>query len=137
MTERDTIFRERLIALMTALNGGESKDPALRRLVGTFSQRLCKQSNVKNWKDLKTRADAAAYDSLLRMFQRESEEFQKKGDSKAVRALETLAISLIARHQQQADLLPGVGFLDAYIEKCEELAKRTAGPFLNVRPAAH
>jgi hypothetical protein len=138
MTERDAIFRERLLALMTALNGGEAKDPALRRLVGTFALRLTRQANAKNWTDLKNRVDPPTYDSMLRLFQRESEDFQKKQDSKGVRALEALAISLIARHQQQADLVPGVGFLDGYIEDCAAMAsKATAKPTLTMRPTAH
>jgi hypothetical protein len=137
MTERDAIFRERLLGLMTALNGGESKDPALRRFVGLFSLRLSKQANAKGWTDLKQRADSATYDSMLRMFQRESEELQKQDDTKGVRALEILAISLISRHQQQPDLLPGVGFLDSYIEDCEGMAKRATAQAPTARPMAH
>lgn len=138
MTERDAIFRERLIALMTALNGGEAKDPALHRLVGSYVRRLAQQAGAKNWTDLKTRADAATYDSMLRLFQRDSEEFQKKHDSKGVRALEALAISLIARYQQQADLVPGVRLLDDFIEDCASAVTRSAEKIVvNIRPAAH
>jgi hypothetical protein len=137
MTERDAIFRERLVALMTALNGGESRDPALRRAVGAFVYRLVKEAGARDWTDLKNRADAGSYDSMLQLFQRESQAFHKKGDTKSVRAVEALGISLIARYQQQGDLLPGVRFLDNYIEDCAATVKRANTRVLNIRPTAH
>ena len=126
MAERDEIFRERLVAVMTALNGGEGRDPAVRRIVGSYAHRLAKESGAKNWTDLKSRADGVTYDSMLKIFREQSEKLQQAGDSKAVRGLEALALSLIARHQKQADLLPGVSFLDRYIEQCAALVKPAA-----------
>jgi hypothetical protein len=126
MAERDDIFRERLVAVMTALNGGEGHDPAVRRIVGSYAYRMAKESGAKNWADLKARADAITYDSMLKIFREQSEKLQQAGDTKGVRGFEALALSLIARHQKQGDLLPGVGFLDRYIEDCAALVKPTA-----------
>jgi hypothetical protein len=126
MAERDDIFRERLVAVMTALNGGEGRDPAVRRTVGGYAYRMAKEAGAKNWADLKARADMATYDSMLRIFREHSEKMQAAGDSKGVRGLEALALSLIARHQKQGDLLPGVGFLDRYIDECASLVKPAA-----------
>jgi hypothetical protein len=126
MGERDEIFRDRLVAVMGALNSGESRDPAVRRVVGSYAYRLSKQAGAKNWADLKARADGPTYDALLKLFQEHSAKMQEAGDAKGVRGIEALAISLIARHQKQGDLLPGVGFLDRYIEQCASLAKPAA-----------
>ncbi len=123
MTEdRNDIFRERLIAVMTALNGGESRDPTVRNVVGGFGHQLVKRFGAKNWSDLKLRADGEVYDILLNSFKAESEKFSREGNQMGVRGMETLALSVIARHQSQPDLMPGVSFLDRYIEECVDLA---------------
>jgi hypothetical protein len=123
MTEdRDAIFRERLIAVMTALNGGEARDVTVRGVVGGFGHQLVKRFGAKNWGDLKMRADGEVYDILLNSFRAESEKFSREGNEMGVRGMETLALSIVARHQGQPDLMPGVNFLDRYIEECVELA---------------
>lgn len=127
MSERDEIFRDRLVAVMTALNGGEGSDPAVRRIVGSYAYRMIKESGATDWTDLKARADAVTYDSMLRIFREQSEKLQQAGDSKGVRGLEALALSLVARHQKQPDLQPGVGFLDRYIEQCAASVKPRSG----------
>jgi hypothetical protein len=126
MGEREEIFRERLIAMMAALNSGESKDPAVRRVVGSYAYKLSKDAGAKSWGDLKARADGSTYDAMLKIFSEQSAKMQLAGDTKGMRGLEALALSLIARHQKQRDLVPGVGFLDRYIEECASLAKPAA-----------
>ena len=126
MAERDDIFRERLVAVMTSLNSGEGRDPAVRRIVGSYAYRMAKESGAKNWADLKARANGPTYDSMLRIFAEQSAKMQQAGDTKGVRGLEALALSLIARHQSQGDLGPGVGFLDRYIDECASLVKPAA-----------
>ncbi len=126
MEERDKLFRQRLIAFMTSLNGGEAKDVELRRAVGLYAYRLAKQARAKNWSELKTRADATAYDSLLQDLTEQTEVREREGDKAGVRAIEALTLSLVARYQRQNDLVPGVGFLDRFIESCASLVKPTA-----------
>jgi hypothetical protein len=119
MTEdRDTIFRQRLIAVISALNGGESRDGIVRSVVGGFANQLVTRFGAKNWTDLKARADGEVYDILLNSFKAESEKFNREGNEKGVRGMEALALSVIARHQSQPDLMPGVNFLDRYIDEC-------------------
>jgi len=132
---QDAVFREKLVALMTALNGGESRDIAVRRVVGSVAYQLVKRLGAKSWGDLKLRADGDVYDIILRTFQAESEKFAKTGNDKGVRGVEALAVSMIARHQAQPDLNPGIGFLDRYIEDCMALA--TPPNKLVSRPARH
>jgi hypothetical protein len=126
MTEdRDAIFRERLIAVIGALNGGESRDATVRHVVGGFGHQLVTRFGAKNWGDLKLRADGEVYDILLNSFKAESEKFSREGNSMGVRGMEALALSVVARHQSQPDLMPGIRFLDQYIEECVELATPT------------
>lgn len=126
MAERDDIFRDRLVAVMTALNSGEGRDPTVRRIVGSYAYKMAKDAGAKNWADLKARASGPTYDAMLKIFEEQSAKMQQAGDSKGVRGLEALALSLIARHQKQGELLPGVGFLDRYIDSCAALVKPTA-----------
>ena len=126
MVERDAIFRDRLIAVMTALNGGEGRDPAVRRIVGSYAYKMVKDSGAKNWADLKARASAQTYDAMLKIFEEQSTKMHQTGDSKGVRGIEALALSLIARGLKQGDLVPGVGFLDRYIDECASLVKPAA-----------
>ena len=126
MAERDDIFRDRLIAVMTALNGGEGRDPAVRRIVGSYAYKMAKDSGAKNWADLKARANAQTYDAMLKIFEEQSTKMHQAGDAKGVRGMEALALSLIARSQKQGDLVPGVGFLDRYIDECASLVKPAA-----------
>ncbi len=117
MSERDEIFRGRLIALMGDLNAGGSRDPQLRKVLGRIALKLYTDGGARNWADLKERADGPTYDSLLRLFQKQTELANKQGDATTVTAVELLGISLIARRQYQTDLEPGVAYLDQFIEE--------------------
>ena len=117
MSERDDIFRDRLVAVMTDLNAGGNRDPQLRKTLGRFALKLYRDGGARNWADLKQRADESTYDSLLRLFQKQSEESSRQGDTVAVNAFELLAISLIARNRKQTDLEPGVAYLDKFIDE--------------------
>ena len=74
---------------------------------------------------------------MLALFQRESARLAKAGDDKGVRAFEILAISLIARRQYHAEVLPGIAFLDRYIASCRVPVDRPKGPVVIVRPLAN
>jgi len=130
MEERDAIFRDKLTALMADLNGGEGRDKKLRRTIGAYSDKLAQEAGAKDWGDLKERADGTTYDSLLRFFQRQTETMQKHGDHEGARALEILAVSLIARRQYAEDLLPGITFLDRYIAECARNARKFGAQIL-------
>jgi hypothetical protein len=128
--ERNQIFRERLVALMTDLNAGTAKDKQLRRRVGIVADRIVREAGTRDWSDLKDRADGPTYDSLLNLFQRQSVELQKTGDAIGVKAFEVMAISLIARRQDQADLAAGVMTLDKWIGECLGHARRAGAQFI-------
>jgi hypothetical protein len=131
--ERNQIFRERLVAVMTDLNSGAAKDKQLRRRVGIIADRIVREAGTRDWSDLKERADGPTYDSLLTLFQRQSADLQKSGDTIGVKAFEVMALSLIARRQYQADLATGVTTLDKWIGECMVHARRAGAQFI---PAA-
>lgn len=123
MEERDIVFRDRLIALMTALKT-QMQNPVLRKRLGLIANELVRQGGARSWADLKERADGPSYDSLLNLFHKQAEQSVKVGDDKTRMAVECLAISLIARRQYQADLVTGVQLLDGFIADSEKLARR-------------
>ena len=135
MHERDTIFRERLIGVLGGLQGTGRKDADLRTLIGSYVIRMSKEAGVRDWADLKERADGTTYDSMLKLFQTQSSAASKSGDAKAVRAFEMLALSLIARRQEQADLAPGVEQLDKFIANCAAAVRRAGLIMIPTGPA--
>ena|SRR5689334_16731315 len=132
MNERDQVFRDRLIAVMTELNTNGLRDPELRKKLGGMARRLYRDARARSWADLKERADASTYDSLLKLFQQYSQDAARNGDQVSVRATELLAISLIARRQYQDDLKPGVDALDQFI--AETAAAAGDGPGIPLGP---
>jgi hypothetical protein len=128
--ERNRIFRERLIALNDDLNRGANNDRVLRRTVGIYALRMPQEAGARDWADLKERADGTTYDSMLKLFQKYSDEAHARGDASTVKAFEVLALSLIARRQYQVDLATGVTFLDKFIENCAIRAQRANAQFV-------
>jgi hypothetical protein len=134
MTERDELFRDRLISLVGDLHGGEARDPELRRALGMQAFRLYSTGSARNWADLKQRADDPTYDSLLRMLQSEGEAAGANGNKTTMRACEILGVSLIARTRHLTDLEPGVEYIDKLIDSAAKVAKKSGAFFL--RPTA-
>ena len=130
MIDRDAIFREQLIALVGDLYGGAGRERELRRLIGLHADKLAHDGGARDWADLKARADGATYDSLLRLFEYQAHEYQKRGDARGVRVFEVLAVSLIARRQTAPDLQQGIETLDRYIEECARNARKAGLRFI-------
>jgi hypothetical protein len=133
VNERDQVYRERLVSLIAEIKERAGNDRRIRRLIGAYADRMSKDAGARNWADLKARADDPTYDSMLNMFQREAASAAKADDPKTVSALEVLGISLVGRHQNQADLLPGMVFLDKYIAESEVMAARANARFVPVK----
>jgi len=136
MHERDIIFRDKLIALVSDLYAGEGRDKKLRRTIGMYSDKFAKDAGAKDWDDLKARADDPTYDSLLKYLMAQSEFMQKHNDLEGVRAFEVLAISLIARRQTTEELQVGIDTLDRYIAECARNARRKGAHVLPSVPQA-
>ncbi len=126
------MFRQRLVAVMKTLHGGGASDPQVRRVIAVFAVQLVQQIGVRSWGELKAKASGTEFNQMLKIFSDESAKFQKADDEKGVLALEALALSLVAREQtQQRDLVPGVGFLDGYIEECLAMVRPAGSPANN------
>jgi hypothetical protein len=125
MADRDQIFRERLIALTEELNAGANNDKRTRQLVGQYATRMPREARARDWADLKERADGPTYDSMLNLFTRQADDAHRVADKSGRRAMEILALSLIARRQNQPDLVQGIAFLDKFIENCATRARRS------------
>ena len=130
MIDRDAIFREQLVSLVGDLYGGAGRERELRRLIGLHADKLAHDGGARDWADLKKRADGATYDSLLRLFEHQAHEHQKRGDARGVRVFEVLAVSLIARRQTAPDLQQGIETLDRYIEECARNASKAGLQFI-------
>jgi len=130
MIDRDAIFREQLISLVGDLYSGAGRERELRRLIGLHADKLARDGGARDWADLKARADGATYDSLLKLFEYQAHEHQKRGDARTVRVFEVLAISLIARRQTAPDLQQGIETLDRYIEECARNARKAGLQFI-------
>ena len=120
----ELVFRQRLIAVMKALNAGDARDPTVQRVIASFGAQLLQQLAVRSWGELKTSASGEQFNQMLQIFRDESAKFAASGDRKAVLGVEALALSLVARDQTgQRDLTPGIRFLDDYIEDCVALVR--------------
>ena len=135
MNDREPIFRDQLVELMADLTGGEGRNRELGRLIGGFAEKLAREASVRDWAELKARADGSTYDSLLKLFQRESALVAKAGDTLSVRAFEVLAISLIARRQYDPELQPGIKILDDYIAECATGARKAGVTIISTTKA--
>ena len=124
MEQRDLVFRQKFLGVMTRLNAGDRNSPEVRRQVGAIANELTRQAGTRAWNDLKRRADGPTFNSLLGLFQKQSESAARMKDDKAVFCFEVLAVSLIARTQRQEDLLEGVRILDQFIANCEKAARK-------------
>lgn len=116
MDYREQVFREKLIEIVSFLNDDKS-DNALRGRVGTFADDLMRQSKVESWTDYKAALNDPTYYAVLKLFEAESEKAAARKDIATMRALEILGTSLIARTQDQPGLLPGIDYVDNYIQR--------------------
>ena len=137
LSEQDQVFRTKLIAMLTELNRGESSNAELRKRVGAYGRRLFTDAGTRTWVELKTNIKGAPYDSLLKLIQTQGATAQQSGDANAARAWEILGLSVISRTRKQADILPGIGFLDRYIEECCGYAKKAGVMVITPKAKAH
>ncbi|MEO6394849.1 MAG: hypothetical protein ABIO40_02960 [Devosia sp.] len=118
-------FRRRLHALMSALKISR-RNPKLQALIGTMGLSAVSDAKAQGWADLKQRLGAPGYDALLKAMQKSAADLKQKGVTDGPRALEVLAVSIIARRQHDPELEQPVRVLDDYVEACIATAKRIA-----------
>ncbi|MEQ1769616.1 MAG: hypothetical protein ABL879_07220 [Devosia sp.] len=116
-------FAKQLHELMAGLQVSR-REPELRMMIGSVATRFVNDAKARGWADLKQRIDSRSYDILLKSIQDNGNRFAKEGNKEAVRAFEAVGVSLIARAQMSADLIPVVKLLDEYIQRCMVMVRK-------------
>lgn len=117
MMERDYVFRDRLMTLVEQLRNDPDIQKVYRR-VARASYQMVKEADARDWEDLKERADGHTYDSMLQLFDQHKQSAAANDDTPMQRAMDVLALSLVARRQDQPDLQPGIDYLNKIIAMC-------------------
>lgn len=128
MTSKEEDFRQRFVAVMQDLREGGARDPEAVWLLGGLAATLVDTAKAKSWPGLKRQLTAADHDGLLRDFQKSGNAFHKEGKVKQAYAVQILGMSLIARTQQDADILAGDELLDEIIDRSIAVYRRSRGP---------
>ena len=115
-TEADEALRKNLKNVVDAMMAGEGQDPAMKRAVGNMGREICRQNGVRSWAEFKAKLTADHGEKLLASFKALSDSFRKKGDAKALRAVDILVMSLLK--PERAALVPGGRALDRYVDSC-------------------
>jgi hypothetical protein len=129
---QQAVFKRQLHAVMAGLTISQS-DPKQRAFVGHSVRQLLDQTKVKTWVDVKRGLNGPSYDKVLAALQDSAKTMKAQNEPLGVRAMEAIAVALIARHQTDEALRPVVNMLDEYIEKCAAAAK---GPGKRARATA-
>jgi hypothetical protein len=116
MGTKEDDFKERFVALMQDLREHATKDREATWLIGSLATRLIDLYKLRSWGQFKTALTPPAYAKLLSDFEKEGNGFHKQGNAKAAYAVQVLAISLIARTQNDEQVRAGDGLLDEMIQ---------------------
>ena len=112
MATKEEDFKYRFVAVLQDLRGNGGKDPEAMFLIGSLAARLIDRASQPNWAAYKANLSSPAYAKLLSDFQQQGNDFHKEGKAKHAYAIQVLAISLIARTQNDDDVRAGDSLLD-------------------------
>lgn len=112
MATKEDDFKQRFVAVLQDLRGNGSTDPEAMFLIGSLAARLVDRSAQPSWTNYKTTMTSAAYDKLLRDFEKQGNDFHKEGKAKQAYAIQVLAMSLVARTQIDPEVQAGDTLLD-------------------------
>lgn len=112
MATKEEDFKERFVALLQDLRSNGGKDPEAMFLIGSLAARLVDTAKQPSWAALKGTMTPQAYAKLLSDFEAQGNAFHQQGKPKQAYATQVLAISMIARTQNDADVRAGEGLLD-------------------------
>jgi hypothetical protein len=100
---------------MRDLNENGQNDREAMWMIGSLAARLVDLYKLRNWTAFKAQLTPAAYDRLLKDFEQQGNGYHKEGKAKAAYAIQLLAISVIARTQQDPEVQQGDKLLDGLI----------------------
>jgi len=112
MATKEEDFKDRFVAVLQDLRGNGGKDPEAMFLIGSLAARLVDRARQPSWAAYKANMTPPAYAKLLSDFQQQGNDFHKEGKAKHAYAIQVLAISLIARTQNDDEVRAGDSLLD-------------------------
>lgn len=118
-------FKGRFTAVLSDLKNRGQKDPQVIWLIGSLADEIVKRTDRKSWPELRNTLDPAAYNSLLGQFQDQAKAMSEKGNAKAAYAIQAMAVSLISRRFDDAELAEGIRLMDAFIDEAVKFFKQT------------
>jgi len=133
MTDKQEVFRKRLIEVLRDLQESGSKDPETMWLMGSLAARLIDDGRKPSWPALKSALSDEAYDRLLLTFKEQGNELASKGNVKAAYAVQALALSIVGSRINNAEVSTGVGLLDDLIAMTVNSYRRQSAASPDVR----
>jgi hypothetical protein len=112
MLTKEEEFKQRFVALMQDLGENHKDNPEAMFLVGSLASRLIDRAQQKSWSAYKSSLSEADFVLLLDDFQKKGNAFYAEGKDKHTYALQLLAMSVIARKQNDPDVRAGNRLLD-------------------------
>lgn len=112
MATKEEDFKERFVAVLQDLRTNGGKDPEAMFLIGGLAARLVDRARQPSWAAYKANLAPPVYAKLLSDFQKQGNDFHREGKAKHAYAIQVLAISLIARTQNDAEVRAGDSLLD-------------------------
>lgn len=112
MATKEEDFKERFVAVLQDLRSNGGKDPEAMFLIGSLAARLLDRAKQPSWATYKANLAPQVYARLLSDFQKQGNAFHKEGKAKHAYAIQVLAISLIARTQNDDEVRAGDSLLD-------------------------
>ncbi|HEV7275280.1 MAG TPA: hypothetical protein VGN80_03240 [Devosiaceae bacterium] len=128
MTSKEDDFKQRFVAVMQDLREDGSRDAEAVWLLGSLAATLVDTAKARSWPALKQQLSRADYDRLLRDFQTSGNSFHKEGKRKHAYAVQVLAMSVVARTQQDPDIQAGNTLLDDIVERAIAHYRRSRAP---------
>ena len=112
MATKEEDFKERFVAVLKDLRTNGGKDTEAMFLIGSLAARLIDKANQPSWAAYKSNMAPPVYAQLLSDFEKQGNSFHRDGKAKHAYAIQVLAISLIARTQNDPEVRAGEGLLD-------------------------
>lgn len=116
MTTKEEEFKQRFVAVLKDLQTNGKDDIEAMWLLGSLASQIIEKAKQRSWTAFKASLTRAAYDGLLRDFQKEGNALHQQGKGKPAYAIQILGISLVAKTQMDEQLRAGEALLDEMID---------------------
>jgi hypothetical protein len=126
MPTKEEDFKQRFITILRDLQAEGKDDPETIWLIGSLAAALVDKVGASSWPDLKQALTAEAYDGLLRDFEAQGNALYQQGKGKQAYAIQTLAVSVIARTQSDPQVQTGSALLDEFVDRAIGVYRRAS-----------